>query len=59
MGVSVESQKYLNRIDNLRQAGARIKFLSLEPLLEDLGEFDLAGIDWAIAGGESGPGRAQ
>jgi protein gp37 len=56
MGVSVESPKYLNRIDDLRQTSAHIKFLSLEPLLEDLGQFDLDGIDWVIAGGESGPG---
>jgi protein gp37 len=56
MGVSVESPEYLGRIDRLRRTGARVKFLSIEPLLEDLGEFDLTGIDWAIVGGESGPG---
>ena len=56
MGVSVESREYLTRIDQLRQTGARVKFLSIEPLLEDLGPFDLSGIDWVIAGGESGPG---
>lgn len=56
MGVSVESKQFLSRVDQLRQTGAHLKFLSLEPLLEDLGEFDLAGIDWAIVGGESGPG---
>jgi len=56
MGVSVESRKYLSRIDCLRRTGAHIKFLSLEPLLEDLGDFDLTGIDWVIVGGESGPG---
>lgn len=56
MGVSVESKQYLKRVDQLRQTGAHVKFLSLEPLLEDLGEFDLAGIDWVIVGGESGPG---
>jgi protein gp37 len=56
MGVSVESKKYLNRIEALRRTRSRIKFLSLEPLLEDLGAFDLAGIDWVIVGGESGPG---
>jgi protein gp37 len=56
MGVSVESRKYLERIDSLRATGAAVKFLSIEPLLEDLGIIDLFGIDWVIAGGESGPG---
>ena len=56
MGVSVESAKYAYRIDHLRQTGARTKFLSLEPLLGPLGELDLAGVDWVIVGGESGPG---
>ena len=56
MGVSVERQDYTFRIDNLRKTGAAIKFLSLEPLLGPLTELDLDGIDWAIVGGESGPG---
>ena len=56
MGVSVESGKYKDRIDDLRQTGARVKFLSLEPLLGSLGRLNLRGIDWAIVGGESGPG---
>lgn len=56
MGVSVENEKYLNRIDHLRATGAHIKFLSLEPLLGPLNGMDLHGIDWAIVGGESGPG---
>ncbi len=56
-GVSVENRKYgLPRIDDLRNAGAAMRFLSVEPLLEDLGKFDLGGIDWVIVGGESGPG---
>jgi protein gp37 len=56
-GVSVEDRKYgLPRIDHLRQAPARVRFLSIEPLLEDLGEIDLSGISWVIVGGESGPG---
>ena len=55
MGVSVENQKYAFRIEDLRQTDARIKFLSLEPLLGPLGKLDLSGIDWVIAGGESGP----
>lgn len=57
LGVSVEDRKYgLPRIDQLRRARAAVRFLSIEPLLEDLGELDLRGIDWVIVGGESGPG---
>jgi protein gp37 len=56
MGISVESQKYAYRIDHLRQTGAWIKFLSLEPLIGPLKNLNLFGIDWAIVGGESGPG---
>ncbi len=56
MGVSVESGKYKHRIDDLRQTGAHVKFVSLEPLLSSLGRLNLRGIDWAIVGGESGPG---
>lgn len=56
MGVSVENQKYTYRIDDLRRTGAAIKFLSLEPLLGPLHDLKLSGIDWAIVGGESGPG---
>jgi protein gp37 len=55
LGVSVENRKHgLPRIDSLRQISATIRFLSIEPLLEPLGEFDLRGMDWVIAGGESG-----
>lgn len=56
MGVSVESQKYASRIDDLRRTAARVKFLSLEPLLGPLDNLDLGGIDWVIVGGESGAG---
>lgn len=56
MGVSVESSRYRGRIDRLRGTGARVKFLSLEPLLGPLPDLELAGIDWVIVGGESGPG---
>lgn len=56
MGVSVESQKYGHRIDHLRQVPARIRFLSIEPLLGPLESLDLRNIDWVIVGGESGPG---
>ena len=56
MGVSVENRNYLGRIDDLRETKAHVKFLSLEPLLGPLHELNLRGIDWAIVGGESGPG---
>jgi protein gp37 len=55
MGVSVETDAYKHRIDDLRQTGAAVKFLSVEPLLGSLGVMDLTGIDWVIVGGESGP----
>ncbi|AMV39643.1 DUF5131 family protein [Planctomyces sp. SH-PL62] len=56
-GVSVENRRHgLPRIDHLRNAPAALRFLSVEPLLEDLGEVDLSGIDWMIVGGESGHG---
>jgi protein gp37 len=56
-GVSVEDRKYgVPRIDHLRNAPAGTRFLSIEPLLEDLGQIDLRGIHWVIVGGESGPG---
>ncbi len=54
LGVSVENQATKARIDVLRQTPAAVRFLSLEPLLEDLGAMDLTGIDWCIIGGESG-----
>ncbi len=53
-GVSVESQAYQYRIDHLKQISAKIRFLSLEPLLGPLPDLDLMGIDWVIVGGESG-----
>ena len=56
MGVSVETLQYAPRIDHLRQTGAMVKFLSLEPLLGPLPGLNLEGIDWVIVGGESGPG---
>lgn len=55
MGVSVETDKYRCRADDLRKTGARLKFLSLEPLLGPLPDLDLSSIDWVIVGGESGP----
>src|SRR6201993_2176004 len=56
-GVSVENRKHgLPRVDHLRAAPAAMRFLSIEPLLEDLGKIDLEVIHWVIVGGESGPG---
>jgi len=56
-GVSVEDKKYgLPRIEHLRKAQAKVHFLSVEPLLEDLGQVRLQGVDWVIVGGESGAG---
>lgn len=56
-GVSVEDKKYgVPRIDHLQHTPANVRFLSIEPLLEDLGGLNLAGIHWVIVGGESGPG---
>ncbi len=56
-GVSVEDRKYgLPRIKELQESAARVRFLSIEPLLENLGSFNLSGISWTIVGGESGPG---
>lgn len=56
MGVSVEDQRYgVPRIDYLRQIPAQTRFLSVEPLLEDIGIINLAGVHWVIVGGESGP----
>ncbi len=54
MGVSVEDNRVINRIDHLRNTGAVIKFLSIEPLIGSVGEINLEGIDWVIVGGESG-----
>ncbi len=55
MGVSVESQRFIHRVDDLRRVPARVRFLSCEPLLGGL-QLDLSDIDWVIVGGESGPG---
>jgi protein gp37 len=55
LGASVENRNALGRLDALRASAAVVGFLSLEPLPEDLGPLDLAGIQWVIVGGESGP----
>lgn len=59
MGVSVESADYKYRITHLENTPAKVKFLSLEPLLGPLGNLRLKKIDWVIVGGESGPGARQ
>ncbi|MCB1060123.1 MAG: phage Gp37/Gp68 family protein [Calditrichaeota bacterium] len=56
MGVSVENEDVLFRIDDLRASDAKVKFLSCEPLIGPLRNMNLEGIDWVIVGGESGPG---
>ena len=59
LGVSVEDRERRYRIDHLKAIPAPVRFLSIEPLLEDVGELDLDGIDWVIVGGESGPGHRR
>jgi protein gp37 len=59
IGVSVENETVISRIDDLKCVSASIKFLSLEPLLGSLVHLDLSNIDWVIVGGESGPGARQ
>jgi protein gp37 len=54
MGVSVENKNVINRIEHLRKINAKVKFLSLEPLLGPLKNLNLEGMDWVIVGGESG-----
>lgn len=56
IGVSIENRRFVHRADYLRQVPAAVRFISAEPLLGPLEELDLNGIDWLIAGGESGPG---
>lgn len=56
MGVSVENQNYTYRIDHLRYTNAKVKFLSIEPLIGPIEQLDLTNINWVIVGGESGPG---
>jgi protein gp37 len=56
MGVSIERADYTFRIDDLRQIEARVRFLSIEPLLGPIPNLNLEGVDWVIVGGESGPG---
>lgn len=56
LGVSVEDRQALSRVRHLQETNATVRFLSIEPLLAPLGEFDLSGIHWVIVGGESGPG---
>jgi protein gp37 len=55
MGVSIENQSVLYRADHLKRTGAKVKFISAEPLLESISGISLEGIHWLIVGGESGP----
>jgi len=55
LGVTVEAPQYKFRIEHLRKTNARVRFLSVEPLIAPLGKLDLTGIHWVIVGGESGP----
>jgi protein gp37 len=55
-GVTVESNEYLARLNDLRKVPSSVKFVSFEPLLGSIETADLSGIDWVIVGGESGPG---
>jgi protein gp37 len=59
MGVSIENRRFVHRADVLREVPAAIRFISAEPLLGPLEQLDLTGIDWLIAGGESGPGHRR
>ena len=56
MGVTVEANDYVDRVDFLRECDAHVKFLSLEPLIDSVDKLDYTGIDWVIVGGESGYG---
>ncbi len=56
MGVSIENEEHLYRVEHLREVPAAVRFLSCEPLLGPLPNLELSGIDWVITGGESGPG---
>jgi len=56
LGVTVESNELIYKMEDLKCSGAKTKFLSLEPLLTPMENLDLTGIDWVIVGGESGPG---
>ena len=59
MGVSVEDYRVVHRVADLQRVPAAVRFLSLEPLIGPVGELPLEGIDWAIIGGESGPGARE
>ncbi|MDP3908861.1 MAG: phage Gp37/Gp68 family protein [Gemmatimonadales bacterium] len=59
LGATVEDERVAERVDHLRAAPARVRFLSVEPMTRRLGRIDLSGIHWVITGGESGPGRRR
>jgi protein gp37 len=56
MGVTVENQENVSRVDFLRNVDANVRFISIEPLIGEIKDLNLEGIDWVIVGGESGPG---
>ncbi len=56
MGVTVEDNEHINRVEQLREVPSAVRFLSIEPLLGPLSDLNLDGVDWVIVGGESGPG---
>ncbi len=56
LGVTIESNKYVKRVNYIKETDAKIKFISFEPLIDSVGDIDLNGIDWTIVGGESGHG---
>lgn len=58
-GVTVESSKYINRIDYLKCVPAKVRFISFEPLIDEVKNINIEGIDWAIVGGESGFGARE
>jgi protein gp37 len=59
MGVSIENRRFVHRADRLREVPSAVRFISAEPLLGPLEGLDLSGVDWLIAGGESGPGHRR
>jgi len=59
LGVTVESKNHLDRIEDLKSINAKCKFISFEPLLSEIPDINLEGIDWVIVGGESGPGARE
>jgi protein gp37 len=59
VGVTIENRRFVHRADRLREVPAAVRFVSAEPLLTEISKLDVTGIDWVIAGGESGPGARR